>query len=91
MPATQPTSSNHSDGDVKLKNTDFYFSESYQISNGYYQPHSSWHDKAEQVRGYQKTYDFCILSLTTTMAGFDAGAFNYAWYSAVLYGHEAIG
>ncbi|KAA2259165.1 hypothetical protein F0L68_21900 [Solihabitans fulvus] len=83
---------NTADGGVAVGGTDFYFSESYQIEAGHYQTLSAWHDKAEKVRDYQSSVDFRVLVTTTTTdsVAYTEALFFYAWYSAMLYGYEAI-
>ncbi len=73
--------------------SDFYLSESYQIENGAYQDATTWQNKADKLDAYQKNIGFGIWSVTTNNSGnaFDQQKFNYAWYSALLYGHVATG
>lgn len=83
-PAGLPTS---------LNAGDYYLSESYQVAEGQYQAESTWYDKAVALKAFQDILNFKILSITTNDVAdeYDAGKFFYAWYSALLFGHEATG
>lgn len=79
-------------GAVHLDATDFYFLDSHAIKNGGYQDPAEWRTRAERVREYQARHDFRVLSVTTAGSSpFDEAKFSYAWYAAMLYGHEAFG
>lgn len=72
---------------------DFYLSESFQYGVGAYQDESAWYAKAATVAVHQAALGFGVLSVTTNDAtnAYDPAAFAYAWYSALLCGHEATG
>ena len=76
-----------------LNSNDVYLSESYQIQLGNYASETDWISKADKLRNYQQTIGFSIWSITTTTSsvGYDQNKFHYAWYSALLYGHQATG
>lgn len=81
--------------DTKLLASDFYLCESWQLKmdepDGYAKG-ADWSAKADKVRSYQQARQFRVLSVTTTKsAGFTASDLEYAWWSALLYGHEAFG
>jgi Fascin domain len=79
-------------GAVELTATDFYLWEGHAIRNGEFQDAAEWRAKAELLRGYQAELDFRVLSVATAgPAPFDEAKFDYAWYAAMLYGHEAFG
>jgi hypothetical protein len=103
---------NTGDGTVSIDARDFYFSESFQITETVpvkaadppartvVQPTGQWRDKAKPLRRYQRQIGFRVLSTTRTAAvsdasgkevGFDNNQLKYAWYSALLDGHEAFG
>ncbi len=72
---------------------DFYLSESYQIIEGEYQEEVKWKTKAEALEEYRAEFKFKIFSITTNndTNHYDQKQFDYAWYSALLYEHEATG
>ena len=73
---------------------DFYLFESHQVRLGEYVPEIYWQGKANELKGYQDLIGFDIFSITTadeTDSTYFEDAFFYAWYSALLYGHEATG
>lgn len=76
-----------------IDSRDWYLSESFQIQEGAYQSESAWHDKAEKLAAYRSAAGFGVFSVTTIDAPglYDEAKFYYAWYSALLYGHTAVG
>ncbi|MDX6707342.1 MAG: hypothetical protein QOI48_3188 [Solirubrobacteraceae bacterium] len=98
---------NSTDGSVSLGVDDYYFAESFQIAEDektkttVVQPATQWRAKAVKLRGYQQTRGLRLLSTTTTATvkggkdhdavRFDPKWFDYAYYSALLDGHEAFG
>ena len=101
MGGTRPTSSaaqvdptyNPSGTATTLNAGDFYLYEDYQISEGNYVSSADWQSKATALARYQAAIGFQVLATTTNNAAnvFNQGAFNYAWYSALLAGYAAIG
>ena len=86
-------SSNPSGTPTQLGATDYYLSESHQVSEGTLISESSWQTKANQLQTYQNQLGFEIISITTNdeINQYDQNEFFYAWYSAALYGHYATG
>lgn len=78
---------------TELGAADFYLSESFQFGVGSYQDEGAWYAKTASLAGYQAELGFGILSVTTNDAAnaYDGDAFAYAWYSALLCGHAAVG
>ncbi len=76
-----------------LGSNDYYLSESYQVTAGNFQSESTWRTKADKLKSYQDVLNFKVLSITTNDAVnvYTQDEFFYAWYSALLYGHEATG
>ena len=75
-----------------LDSNDFYLYESHQVGLSEYTPAFIWTDKADRLKAYHDQIGFHILANTTVDDGnvYDENAFFYSWYSALLYGHEAI-
>jgi hypothetical protein len=90
---SQVNAYNPSGKPTSLNGADFYLYESHQIILGQYDAEGSWRTKANALEAFQKSLGFKILSVTTSDVGtpYDPNMFFYAWYSAVLYGHEATG
>lgn len=83
-----------------IDNRDFYLWESYVVIGGkYYGMYLTfseweyWRVKSDNLRAYQTTSGFKIMSITTPdfNGTFDANKWNFTWYSAWLQGHEATG
>lgn len=72
---------------------DYYLSESFLFAAGLYQDEAAWWNKALAVEVYHRQLGFGVLAVTTNDSGgaFDAAAFQYAWYGALLCGYEAVG
>jgi hypothetical protein len=77
----------------RLTAADFYLYESLQVSTGSFVEPSDWQAKASLLNTYQESRRIRVLAVTTNDAtnAYDAGEFFYAWYSALLYGYEAMG
>jgi hypothetical protein len=73
--------------------SDYYLYESFQIQTGKYVTESTWQAKAAALQGYEATLGFKVLAITTNSAAntYSQSKFFYAWYSALLYGYEAVG
>ncbi len=84
---------------TKLTSGDYYISESYQYmaENGfeYYVLASRWREKADLLQKYLSMPQFAgikVLATTTSLTNEAAETkLEYAWYSALLDGNEAIG
>ena len=72
---------------------DYYLSESHQVAEGVVVSEAAWQGKANALVIYQRQLGFKILSNTTpdTANTYNQSLFNYAWFSAALYGHVATG
>ncbi len=72
---------------------DFYLSESFQVMVGAYAPAADWFAKAALVEQYRAQLGFGVLAVTTNDAAnaYDPAALAYAWYSALLWGYDAVG
>lgn len=77
----------------RMTAADYYFYEGFQIVGGTDVSETDWHTKSASLEAYRTSVGFGILAVTTDGAAesFDAQRFAYAWYSALLYGYEAIG
>jgi hypothetical protein len=84
---------NPSGTSTSLNASDFYLAESYQIMLDQFASESDWRTKADALKTFQDAIGFKIFSVTTTDSGgsYDQNKFFYAWYSALLDGHEATG
>jgi hypothetical protein len=73
--------------------SDFYLYESHQIIRGDFVGEMTWQSKANELAAYQAALGIRVFSVTTNDATgrYDEQKFFYAWYSALLYGHEATG
>ncbi|MCK4660254.1 MAG: hypothetical protein KAV82_12095, partial [Phycisphaerae bacterium] len=83
-PTGEPTS---------LNSSDFYLYESHQIMLNAYVDATTWQTKANALASYQDAIGFKMMSVTTTNVddpgAYEEAKFFYAWYSALMYGHEA--
>jgi hypothetical protein len=78
---------------TELNSDDYYFYESYQIKTGSHVSETEWQQKATKLDPYRSTIGIQVMATTTTDEGstYDEDKFLYAWYSALLYGYEAVG
>lgn len=76
-----------------LTSSDFYLYESYQVSTGSIVDPATWSAKATSLAAYQASIGFKVLAVTTANSSntYSQSEFNYAWYSALSAGYEAIG
>lgn len=77
-----------------LGSTDIYLHESFQIILGEYQDPAFWVRKSDRAVGYQSEFGTRMAAVTTVAPdepGFDSMKFEYAWWSALLYGFDAMG
>src|SRR4029077_16257969 len=79
----------------RLGATDFYFCESYGVRVGQFEDAELWRTRSDELETFRARLGFRILSSTSSAtddpAVYDEAAFDYAWYAALLYGHEATG
>ncbi len=78
---------------TSLNGGDFYLAESFQIFLDSFDSEAHWRGKADALNTFQASLGFKVLSVTTSDNGgvYDQNKFFYAWYSALLDGHEAVG
>jgi hypothetical protein len=79
---------------TRLGASDFYLSESFQLQAGAFRALADWRTKADAIEGYRASLGFGVLSVTTTDQDWDGyveDQFFYAWFSAAIDGHVAIG
>ena len=77
-----------------LNKNDYYLYESYQVSVGQYVSEAAWQAKANEVSLFQgMNMGFNVWAVTTNDSSnvYDQNQFDYAWYSALLYGYNAVG
>lgn len=77
-----------------LGSTDVYLHESFQIILGEFQDPTFWASKSDRALAYQSQFGTRMAVVTTVspdQPGFDAMKFEYAWWSALLYGFDAVG
>lgn len=87
------SSANPSGSATLLDQRDYYMAESHQVSAGVVVDPSSWLSKELSTAQYRAQIGFKLVSVTTSdSAGtFNAALWNYAWYSAALFDHTAVG
>ncbi len=71
--------------------SDFYLAESFQIQEGAYQNSNDWLNKAILLDNFRRSSGFGVMSTTTNNVAnvFLQSKFNYAWFSSMLFDHEA--
>jgi hypothetical protein len=76
-----------------LDRRDLFLLESFQVRNGNYETVSEWQARLNQALEYRRRYEAHIFATTTTteQAPFSAEKFNYAWWTAFLYGVDGFG
>ena len=75
---------------TELEETDFWLFESYQIKVGAYESESDWLSRADQVENYQEDIGIFITTTNNSSDVFSQKKFDYAYFSAALYGYDAI-
>lgn len=76
----------------KLNNNDWILLESYQIINDEYRSKENWRERANKVIIYKQTYNINVACITTSLVdNYNQNKWNYAYYSAVIDGFDAIG
>ena len=76
-----------------LDRRDLFLLESFQVRNGNYESVSEWQARLNQALKYRRRYGAHIFATTTTteQEPFSAEKFNYAWWTAHLYGLDGFG
>jgi hypothetical protein len=76
-----------------LDHRDLFLLESFQIKNGSYEDAGAAEERLNQARKYRQQYGTAIFATTTTTVAqqFSAAKFNYAWWTARLYGLDGFG
>jgi hypothetical protein len=76
-----------------LDRRDLFLLESFQVNNGSYESVSAWQGRLSQALAYRRRYGPHIFATTTTteQEPFSAEKFNYAWWTALLYGLDGFG
>lgn len=78
---------------TRLGASDRYLLESFQVSRGQYRPPGFFAAKADSAFAYRAQFGTRLDAVTTTtpQAGFSQSQFDYAWYSALMYGLDGLG
>ena len=76
-----------------LDSRDLFLLESFQVRNGSYESVSTWQARLSQALEYRRRYGPHIFATTTAteQEPFSREKFNYAWWTAVLYGLDGFG
>jgi len=76
-----------------LDRRDLFLLESFQVRNGNYESVSEWQARLNQALKYRRRSGAHIFATTTTteQEPFSAEKFNYAWWTAILYGLDGFG
>lgn len=76
-----------------LDRRDLFLLESFQVRNGNYENASAWQARLNQALDYRRRYGARIFATTTTTEHepFSTEKFNYAWWTARLYGLDGFG
>jgi len=75
-----------------LDRRDLFLLESFQVRNGNYESASEWQARLNQALKYRRRFGAHIFATTTTteQEPFSAEKFNYAWWTAILYGLDGF-
>ena len=76
-----------------LDQRDLFLLESFQVSKGNYESVSAWQARLNQALHYRRRFGPRIFATTTTteQEPFSTEKFNYAWWTALLYGLDGFG
>jgi len=93
LPYADGTAKNPEHLPPPLDRRDFFLLESFQVRNGNYESVSEWQARLNQALKYRRRYGAHIFATTTTteQEPFSAEKFNYAWWTALLYGLDGFG
>lgn len=75
-----------------LDQRDLFLLESFQVKNGIYESAAAAQKRLNQALAYRRSYGTNIFATTTTteQQPFSAAEFNYAWWTARLYGLDGF-
>lgn len=75
-----------------LDRRDLFLLESFQVRNGNYESASVWQARLKEALEYRRRFGPGIFTTTTTteQEPFSAEKFNYAWWTALLYGLDGF-
>lgn len=75
-----------------LDGRDLFLLESFQVNNGTYESVSAWRARLDQALAFRRRYGPRIYATTTSthLKPFDTEQFNYAWWTAVLFGLDGF-
>jgi hypothetical protein len=75
-----------------LDRRDLFLLESFQVRNGNYESSSEWQARLRKALRYRRGYGTRIFTTTTTteQEPFSVEKFNYAWWTALLYGLDGF-
>ena len=81
---------------ARLRPDDISLLESFQIIEGNFRSPDQWQDRADKALEYRHHFGTRMATVTTAVddapdGGFDQGQFDYAWWSTLLYGFDAMG
>jgi len=76
-----------------LGDRDMFLLESFQVKNGAYEEVPAWRTRLSPALGFRKRHGSRIFATTTTTEAkpFDIEQFNYAWWTAALFGLDGFG
>ena len=76
-----------------LDRRDLFLLESFQVKNGAYEDAAAGRARLAQALKYRRRFGSAIFATTTTREPepFDSAKFNYAWWTAQLYGIDGLG
>jgi uncharacterized repeat protein (TIGR01451 family) len=80
--------------ETRLGSNDFFLHESFQIEESKYQDPAFWMSKSDKALEYKNQYGTRMATVTTVskdVPNFDQDKFDYAWWSTLLYGFDAMG
>ncbi|MCH8126704.1 hypothetical protein IIC38_12175 [candidate division KSB1 bacterium] len=79
---------------ASLGPNDIYLNESFQIILSEFQDPTFWANKSDKAFAYKNQFGTRMATVTTVSENdpsFDQGKFDYAWWSTLLYGYDAMG
>ena len=93
LPYADGTAKNPDHVPPLLDRRDLFLLESFQVNNGSYESVPEWRARLNLALKYRQRYGAQIFATTTTteQEPFSAEKFNYAWWTAFLYGLDGFG
>ncbi len=93
LPSAEGTTKNPEHLPPLLDRRDLFLLESFQVRNGNYEGVSEWQARLDQALKYRRRYGAHIFATTTTteQEPFSSEKFNFAWWTALLYGLDGFG